>query len=219
MATRYKAHHGFTLTALLVVIAIISIMAAMILPVLSKARRLAIQTICVSNLKQVYVGGFMHYVDDFGGFISGVREGPTWPKNRQWDKILYDYYFQKQIRYHNEAYFRNSILWCPERSYNTVKPGAYWNTGYGMQYALPDRGWDPGYYTPTRMNTIRKSSQKGLVSDSWDWHTGWNLFNQFRLDRHVGGGTVLFCDGHSRLFPPGTTSSAYPLLFATALAE
>ena len=43
--------HGFTLVELLVVIMIIAILIALLLPALAKARRLADQVVCASNMR------------------------------------------------------------------------------------------------------------------------------------------------------------------------
>jgi prepilin-type N-terminal cleavage/methylation domain-containing protein/prepilin-type processing-associated H-X9-DG protein len=62
----FKTRHltkGFTVVELLVVIAIIAILAALLFPVLSKAKERGQRTACLNNLKQLQ-GGWLVYVDD-----------------------------------------------------------------------------------------------------------------------------------------------------------
>jgi prepilin-type N-terminal cleavage/methylation domain-containing protein/prepilin-type processing-associated H-X9-DG protein len=66
-----SALRGFTLIELLVVIAIIGILAALLMPVLSSAKKKAAQAACLNNLKQLGLGMKL-YVDDNHGTFPGI---------------------------------------------------------------------------------------------------------------------------------------------------
>jgi prepilin-type N-terminal cleavage/methylation domain-containing protein/prepilin-type processing-associated H-X9-DG protein len=80
---------GFTLIELLVVIAIIAILAALLLPGLTRARVTAMRAACISNLRQVGVAANGYMVDFEGDVPMYLYSGPLGSTTmKDWQEML-----------------------------------------------------------------------------------------------------------------------------------
>ncbi len=202
----------FTLIELLVVIAVIAILAAMLLPALSKARERARGTSCVSNHKQI-MASVLAYAGDNLDHITPHNLGPDYAgriNKKWWPNLLAEGYLPvKKWRDENYGTPNDGPMVCPSVT-DTATGG-----GVGI-HSFGDNHRVAGYGFAVKLSKIRRASGFIGYGDAtlykadgskvsanafscWCWNGRWmtpadNNYNM--LPRHGDRSNGGFLDGH-----------------------
>jgi prepilin-type processing-associated H-X9-DG protein/prepilin-type N-terminal cleavage/methylation domain-containing protein len=138
---KHNPRNSFTLIELLVVIAIIAILAAMLLPALSKARDKARTISCVSNLKQLGIGAKMYEMDNQDWILYTTYDSsknrsqePSGVDGDHWLKRLWPYVQGETATVSAHRPYRGTAFGCPSCSIS--HSAAQDNAAYGQSYGL-----------------------------------------------------------------------------------
>lgn len=168
---------AFTMVELLIVIAIITVLLAMVMSGVNRARQQAMQTHCLSNLRQLGTV-YLVYASTNGGQVPlGYSNGMPWNGYFLWDSINYPLagrVFKAKLMDDSPRTF-----YCPSQidarwQYNTLAnpwPSQTVNPSGSLQIrvgytARPSVEWAPGSFQPTGpMTRLQTLKSKAMLSD------------------------------------------------------
>ena len=205
---------AFTLIELLVVIAIIGILVGFLFPALGRARHLAREKGCMSNLRQLYLALTLYANDHEGHYpIEPTEHNPHLTllealKVEPSSGLMRAFYCPEAELM--EGYARATHEYLPEGDSDSVldvpENHVVGNIGYVYWSFLANKpGWrNPSVFKPRILRTTGASPLDGTepapFTDTWlvsDWFRRGAPFPHGR--KHARGLNVVFLDGHVKL--------------------
>jgi prepilin-type N-terminal cleavage/methylation domain-containing protein/prepilin-type processing-associated H-X9-DG protein len=182
MKTEMKTQRGFTLIELLVVIAIIAILAALLLPALSRAKAKAKSNNCISNEKQVMLAMKLYLDDNSGNMIPlWIQQDAAGAGSWNYDASIYVIqnpnwlWWPDKLRLGGYAAAQSTFS-CPALTQpaTDAKGGsvsANYSLGMGMNYPEygcinPLPGFSSPVYGAARENSVGQPSQSIVFADA-----------------------------------------------------
>ena len=174
-----RFRQAFTLVELLVVISIIAILAGLLLPALSKARRQAKSTVCKNNLRQMGLATMLYGQDngDRLPYAWGVSHNAN---TNNFQTLLIPYVLKDEFnadRNTEDSDFARNVFRCPtrlkENHYRShvdyPGTGNPWKISYGMNqytslnFPVPGGGF-PSANT-AKLSTVARPAATLLIAD------------------------------------------------------